>query len=159
MRFLDWSTVREKNQTGGNNLTHFHLLRTSSVPYSIPNKNSTLSKISMLRELSLVEYNTLYVITEMGRATGVHKGQHLFYLENHKTHLDWFLMGKEILSSQKGEGRGFQAKEMNEGTWQGQGTWKKNCTKYKKGGLRKRPTPVKGPLFLKQSSPWITAFI
>lgn len=159
MQFMDWSTgTREKNQTEGNNLTHFHLLRANSVPYSIPNKNSTLSKIPRHWELSLKEYNTLYVIIEMARGTVVHIGQHLFYLENHKAVIwtGFWWPRRSYPANRRGRRIPGHRDEWEHLTRSG--NMKKNCTKYKKG-LRKRPIPVKGPLFLKQSSPWITAFI
>lgn len=97
-------------------MTHFHLLRANSVPYSIPNKNSTLSKIPRHWELSLKEYNTLYVIIEMARGTVVHIGNTYSTWRITKLSFGLAFDGRGDLIQPTGEGGGFQATEMNEST-------------------------------------------
>lgn len=101
----------------------------------------------------------------MRRATGVHKGWHSLYLENHKTVLwtgSWWVR-RVCPAKRRGKripGQGDHHSKADEwGRLARSGIRKKNCTKYKRGGLKKRPKSVKGPLFLKESSPGVTALM
>ena len=74
----------------------------------------------------------------MGRATGIHKGQHLLYLENHK-----FLVDKEILPSKEDREEDSRPKRpnieerMNEDAWQSQRTGKRIAPNTRNNGFKR----------------------